>query len=364
MNNQKLDITKLELEIEEQRNQLRTDRLDLSFGEIISMYERDEIIINPSFQRYFRWDDEQRTRFIESILLGIPILPIFVTEDKGNIWELVDGLQRISTILSFFGILRSDDEGIKSKNNWVLCEGDRIPLLEGFTYETLPNKWRMHIKRTTCRVEILRSDSNDDMRYELFNRLNTGGSLLTEQEIRNCIFRDIPSNFYDFLKKIANNLDFLSLIDLPINLKEKLFNEELALRFLSLYENISSIHTTISQHMTQFMQKAVVNKYYDYEKNEKLFSDVFNLLKPLGAKIFRQPEGNFSTALYDFITIGIAENYDNFKNKKSEDILKLINEQVRKNDVLIKFSSKGENNKKLIIINRLIEAKRIFGQEL
>jgi len=364
MSNQKLDTTKFELEIEEQRNQLRADRLDLSFGEIISMYERNEIVIKPAFQRYFRWDEEQRTRFIESILLGIPIPPIFVAEDKGNIWELVDGLQRISTILSFFGILRSEDEGIKSKNNWVLCEGDRVPLLEGFTYETLPNKWRLHIKRATCRVEILRSDSNYDMRYELFNRLNTGGSLLTQQEIRNCIFRDIPSNFYDFLKKISNNPDFLSLVDLPIDLMEKLFNEELALRFLSLYKNLSNVHSTISLHMTQFMQKAVENKSFEYEKYEKLFSDVFKLLKPLGSKIFRQPDGNFATSLYDVITIGIAENYDNFKNKKTEDILKLINEQVRKDDVLMKFSRKGGSNQRIRIINRLKEAKRIFGQEL
>ncbi len=137
-------MTKIELlksQIEEQRNLLNTDRLDLSFGEIISMYERREILIKPAFQRYFRWDEEQRTRFIESILLGIPIPPIFVAEDKDGVWELVDGLQRISTILSFFGILRSEDQGIKSKNNWELTEGERVPSLEGFTYETIPSEF-------------------------------------------------------------------------------------------------------------------------------------------------------------------------------------------------------------------------------
>jgi hypothetical protein len=72
----------------------------------------------PAFQRYFRWNQEQRTRFVESILLGIPIPPIFVAEDGSGVWELVDGLQRVSTILSFFGVLRSEDEGIKSKNGW------------------------------------------------------------------------------------------------------------------------------------------------------------------------------------------------------------------------------------------------------
>jgi len=75
----------LQTEIEEQRNLLSTDRLDISFGELMSMYEREEIKIEPAFQRYFRWDEEQQTRFIESILLGIPIPPIFVASDgDGN----------------------------------------------------------------------------------------------------------------------------------------------------------------------------------------------------------------------------------------------------------------------------------------
>ena len=90
----------LKEQIETQRNLLSTDRLDVSFGEIMSMYERREIIIKPAFQRYFRWDLDQKTRFMESILLGIPIPPIFVAEDGDGVWELVDGLQRISTVLS------------------------------------------------------------------------------------------------------------------------------------------------------------------------------------------------------------------------------------------------------------------------
>src|SRR5258706_16231751 len=97
----------LEQEVIETRNSLSTDRLDMSFGEIMSMYERGEIIIDPEFQRLFRWTDYQKTRFMESLLLGIPIPPIFVAEDQNGRWELVDGLQRLSTVLSFFGMLKS-----------------------------------------------------------------------------------------------------------------------------------------------------------------------------------------------------------------------------------------------------------------
>jgi uncharacterized protein with ParB-like and HNH nuclease domain len=83
----------LEQKISELRNELKTDRLDMSFGEIMSIFESGDLVISPEYQRAYRWTDEQKTRFIESILLGIPIPPIFVAEDTSGKWELVDGLQ-------------------------------------------------------------------------------------------------------------------------------------------------------------------------------------------------------------------------------------------------------------------------------
>ena len=354
----------LKEQIETQRNLLSTDRLDVSFGEIMSMYERREIIIRPAFQRYFRWDLDQKTRFMESILLGIPIPPIFVAEDGDGVWELVDGLQRISTVLSFFGILRNEDEaGRYKKNNWKLAPGERIEALKGFTYETLPNQFRLNVKRATCRVEILRWNRNYDMRFELFNRLNTGGSPLTSQEIRNCIYRDISTKFNDFLNKIAKDNNFLTLIDLEDEKYEQLYHEELALRFISLYKN-QNITTSISQHMTSFMKGALDNPNFDYDRYEKIFSNVFHLLNPLGKTIFRQKDGRFATALYDVITIGVGENYEYYfrQSDPTQSILSKINQEVRTDAILKKFSTKGGNNQRARIINRLREARRIFGQ--
>ena len=133
------DLETLENEFTEARNTLVTDRLDMSFGEIINMYQDREIIISPDFQRLFRWSDYQKTRFIESVLLGIPIPPIFVSENVEGKWELVDGLQRLSTIFSFFGILR-DNEGNKDneKNDWPLTEADIIKSLDGKKKKDLP----------------------------------------------------------------------------------------------------------------------------------------------------------------------------------------------------------------------------------
>ncbi len=352
-----LNVELLEKDIEQQRNSLSTDRLDMSFGEIMSMYEREEVIINPAFQRLFRWDIEQQSRFIESLLLGIPIPPIFVAEDNDGRWELVDGLQRISTILSFFGILKT----IPEKNNWILDAGERVETLEGFSGETLPSKFKLNIKRSTCRIEIIRWNSNYDMRFELFNRLNTGGTPLTPQEIRNCIYRGISTKFNDFLKKLSESKDFNALIALYPEQLEELYNEELVLRFLSLYNNRDKVKSSIAQHMTNFMKEALENPRFNYEELEKVFNNVTSVLKPLGKEIFRQKNGMFATALYDTIMIGIAENIDQYNKPTSNDILKKKIEEVRSDEVIIKFSRKGGNNHKKRILNRLKEANRIFG---
>jgi uncharacterized protein with ParB-like and HNH nuclease domain len=140
-------IEKLESEISHERERLSSDRMDISFGELISLYKNKELLIRPEYQRLFRWNKKQKTSLIESILLGIPIPPIFVAEDKEGIWELVDGLQRVSTFISFFGDLGEDltkisydavDDEIENEddigiwNKWKLEEGGLVSSLEGF----------------------------------------------------------------------------------------------------------------------------------------------------------------------------------------------------------------------------------------
>jgi hypothetical protein len=95
-------------EVEVARKKVVTDGYDMSLGELINLYRDNELKIDPVFQRLFRWDDERKTRFIESILLGIPFPPIFVYQDKNGVWELIDGLQRLSTLFQLTGDLKGD----------------------------------------------------------------------------------------------------------------------------------------------------------------------------------------------------------------------------------------------------------------
>lgn len=345
----------LEIEIKKMRNNLSTDRLDMSYGEIISMYDRDDIIINPDFQRLFRWDDSQKTRFIESILLGIPIPPIFVAEDDEGRWELVDGLQRVSTILSFFGLLK--DEFQKSKNFWVLEKGDLINEFEGMRSSDLPILFQRNIKRTYCRVEILKWDSKMDMRYELFNRLNTGGASLTEQEIRNCIFRGISSEFNNYLDRLSKNTKFIELMNISKQKQDEAYLEELVLRITSLYNNWSNVSTkNMSKHMTKFMENAVSNGF-DYSL-EDIFNKAVNLLYPLGYGIFRFTNNQLSTSLVDAIFIMTMNHIDYFENDTTNMLESKIVE-LKQDEEFRKYVGSNSSSK-VRVAKRLDRAREIF----
>lgn len=351
-------VTKEELlsAIETSRNTLQTDKMDMSFGEIMNMYERGEIIINPDFQRLYRWSDYQKTRFIESVIIGIPIPPVFVAEDDSGRWELVDGLQRLSTIFSFFGNLKGEN----IINKWMLGAGDMLQSLDGYNVDTLPLKIQLNIKRAVCRVEIIKWNSEYDLRFELFNRLNTGGSPLTNQEIRNSLFRSISSTFNVFLKEMSSNKNFIESVDVPKEQVEQLYLEELILRFMSLYQNRKNVKKSIAQHMTDFMKEAVVNTNFNYKKYREVFEKTFEILKPLGRGAFNSRNGMFSTAIYDTMVIGIAENIHRYSSV-SPKVLKEKLAQVKSDNVYQAMTRSGGNNSVERVKKRLEFAKTIFG---
>lgn len=346
-------IENLETQLENTRNSLSTDRLDMSFGEIMSMYEREEIIIDPDFQRLFRWDIYQKTRFIESILIGIPIPPIFVAEDKNGRWELVDGLQRISTVFSFFGILRTMPE----KNSWVMCKGDIAKDLEHLACKDLPLKFQLNIKRASCRVEIIKWNSAFDMRYELFNRLNTGGSELTDQEIRNAIFRGVSKEFNAFLRRCAEIPEFINLVQPTERQLEQLYMDELVLRFASLYDFKEELSDNISQHMTNYMRKAVTQPD-KIQSLESVFKETVRILSPIGKETFRGSNNVFSTSLFDCVTIGISKYISRYASERTDVIIQKIND-LKQSDNFRKASGSASASKSRII-KRIEVADEIF----
>jgi hypothetical protein len=184
-------------EIESTQRSVRTDAYQMSLGELVGMYENDELIIRPEFQRLFRWDIGQKSKLIESILLGIPLPPIFVFETEDGRWELIDGLQRLSTILEFIGALK-DHAGaaiapsaleathyLPSLKNAVWEQSADVADLQLELQQPIGKPQQLAIKRARIGVEILKRPSDNDAKYDLFQRLNAGGTPANAQELRN-----------------------------------------------------------------------------------------------------------------------------------------------------------------------------------
>jgi uncharacterized protein with ParB-like and HNH nuclease domain len=173
-------VDTLQLEIEQKRQKIHLDRYSMSIGEWISLYEQKEVEIYPDFQKFWRWSDYQKTKFIESILLSIPISPIFVSQREDGIWNVVDGLQRLSTIYQFVGILK--DENDKQLPSLILQKTDYLPSLfnkiwkdkkhpEGSEKGFTPAQ-RLLIKKAKMDVNILLKKSDIYTNFELFQILN------------------------------------------------------------------------------------------------------------------------------------------------------------------------------------------------
>ena len=241
-----------------------------------------------------------------------------------------------------------------------LGAGDMIQSLDGYNVDTLPLKIQLNIKRAVCRVEIIKWNSEYDLRFELFNRLNTGGSPLSNQEIRNSLFRSISSSFNDFLKEMSANKDFINSVHVPDEKVKQLYLEELVLRFMSLYQNRKNVKKSIAQHMTDFMKEAVSNPYFNYKKYHDVFGKTFEILKPLGTGAFNSKNGTFSTAIFDTMVIGIAENIHLYSNVKPKVLIDKLAE-VKSDSVYQAMTRSGGNNSVERVKKRLEFAKTIFG---
>ncbi|WP_216593845.1 DUF262 domain-containing protein [Saprospira grandis] len=356
--------------------------MNISFGELVNMYRDNELIIRPEYQRLYRWTEDQKTALIESILLAIPIPPIFVLEVEDGRWEIIDGLQRTATIISFLGKLseaknysitprlEDEDEGEEhvtegGMNKWKLAKAILLPALEGYGFYDLPRKLQLNIKRAVCRVEILRSYTGKVMRFELFKRLNSGGSKLKPQEIRNAIFRteDNGVRVADMLLELSQKDSFLRLVGNQLSAAEKqeLYNQELVLRFLA-YSN--GRHQSISDKMEvfldNFMQKLSKNPSFEKEPFVSNFEKVFNLLLELGDEnIFKNQGGQFTPALFDGICIGLEQNFERFVD--DYDALRRKIEEL-KEDAVFRQASGSASNSRSRTRNRLTRAVSLFSE--
>ena len=166
-----IDPMNLLLAIEDQKKKLNTTSLDLSFNELLDMIGAKELNIQPDFQRLFQWSLATQSRFIESLLLEMPIPPIYVIESEENQYLLIDGLQRISSYLHFRGKLDAPENNVPLGTKLKLSDCDIVPAFNGLTFDDLPTSLQIRLKRYFVRVEVVRYGSDPHYKYFMFKRL-------------------------------------------------------------------------------------------------------------------------------------------------------------------------------------------------
>ena len=165
--------------------QASTHALDVSFNELLDMAASEELEITPDYQRLFRWSEGQRSRLVESLLLEMPVPPIFVIEENDGKYQLIDGLQRISSYLHLRGALEAPylDPPVKKGEALKLVDCDIVEALNGLTYDDLPTSLQIRLKRAFIRMEVIRKETDPRFKYHMFKRLNTGGDRLSDQHL-------------------------------------------------------------------------------------------------------------------------------------------------------------------------------------
>jgi len=294
--------------------QVRTKSVDFSFNELFDMYCNDELRIDPEYQRLFRWEQEKRSRFIESLVLELPTPPIYVVEEEGGRYELIDGLQRFSTYLHLRGRLKDREGNLVAP--LVLDGCDIVDELNGLTYDEIPTALQIRLKRTSVPVQILRKESDRRLRYHMFKRLNTGGEPLSEQEIRNATIRLLGTQFNDLLQTLAKDGHFRKCTDIMTEeAKGQMTREECVLRFFAFKNDFGNYTKLIKPFLDKYMERQSDGPEalrFNYENEIAIFRHTFELFaSSTGERSFSTVTksgtlGNqFSVAHYDMLTQGV-----------------------------------------------------------
>jgi hypothetical protein len=317
----------LEEEIASARRDISPDGYEMSIGEIMSLYKDGEIKINPAYQRLFRWSLSQKTRFIESLLLGIPIPPIFVfTTDDGK-WELIDGLQRLSTILQFAGVLRDDPEEDEDAKPLRLLGTTFLPSLNGKSWGPSPEDavdWigtvaQLQVRRARLRVEILRRESDPLAKYELFQRLNTGGTKLSEQEVRNCVAIMLNPGFFTWMQTLATDPEFTRIVIQTEEAKKKQAEMELIVRFLAFRNIDYRSGLDVHEYLDAALIKMANNKEFPANYEAETFRRTFSILcADLGVDAFKRWNGTdftgkFLISVFEVVAYGVSLSLDSIE---------------------------------------------------
>lgn len=288
------------------------------------------IIKMPAFQRNYVWDRKRASRFIESLILGLPVPQIFLYQKERNQFSVIDGQQRLMTIY-FFAKQRFPRNGKRSFLRKVFDSNGNIPEkilndnkcfqefklqfakqedgtphpLNNKKYSTLEAGQRSALDLMPIRCMAIRQNKPEDTGsiYEIFSRLNTGGLNLSSQEIRGCLY---SSSFYDMLYSLNGNEKWRKLLG-KTEEDDKFRDVEILLRSFALLYNKDLYAGSMAQFLNRFSKEAQEFNDEKIENSKKLFEEFLVVCEDVEREGFLTKNGSFNVSLFDCVFVAVAE---------------------------------------------------------
>jgi len=349
------------VDIPKEKRHLATVSYDYSVEFIWSQMTGDtpKVILEVPFQRKFIWKEDRSSQLIESIIMNVPIPPLYFAEEKDDKWLIIDGLQRLRSIKSYF------------ENEFALKKLEIIKELEGDKFKDLPPKAKSLLKDGLLRINVIKFESHPDIKYDIFMRLNKGAVTLNNQELRNCLYRG-PLN--EMLKELVKNQEILRVLNLKTP-HTRYLDIEFIVRYLSFTENlkknkdgyyIEDYKGSLKSFINEFMGKDVTEDEINslkaktlktFKKILAVFEDGKGLLNPASQST------QINKAFADCILLSFERYEEKELVKKSQEIHKLKNNILREEYFSSLISKRTSDSE--VIKNRLNQwfggMKDVFG---
>jgi hypothetical protein len=210
--------------------------MDFSVEGLYFKRKHGELDPSPVWQRNYVYDKVKASRLIESVLLDVPLPAVYLAEEKDGALSVIDGQQRLTSFFLFmddqFPDKSKDAGNQKTFTDFKLSGLKMLKNLNGSKFSGLEKAMQLKIKNTPIHVIIIKNKSDEDIKFDIFERLNTGAMKLNEDEIRNSVYR---GPYIEFLDELSNDAHFNQMVDKP-TLKNRMFYRGMILRFFALSE--------------------------------------------------------------------------------------------------------------------------------
>ncbi len=320
----------------------------------------DNELYVPDYQREFIWDSTRQSKFIESLVLGLPIPLIFVAEiEESGRLEIVDGSQRIRTLAAFLN------------NQLKLGRLDKLSELNGLFYKDLkPSRQRL-IKNSSMRMIVLSSRANEEIRNDMFGRINTSSVPLLPMETRRGIFR---GKFMDFVSELAQNSQFKKLCPIDRHFADRREEEELILRFFAFSEGYPNFRLngvdlqngSVARFIDLYLDKQ--NQEFSESNKAQKKTDFVSMLTFVESVFNKRGFGKFqnsqatSRPYFEAIALGTHFALKSGKNLKTEDISWSNLDKQNRNEFYHLLSARYHTHKPKALRERIDFVKNKFTE--